>query len=309
MNRCMKAFRWVLLLTLPLFQYGLAQDYHFHQLDNEWGTVSMEAEHYSEMVLPGSDYFERVMEPEYFSGDGAMIALPTGAVYADAAAAMAGSPMLNYLVDFVKADSVYIWIRGCREDGGTDSFHAGIDGEILETTDRIGYHGEEVNMWNWLGIDMDNQKPVFYIDAPGTHVFSIFIREGGLRIDKIVLCSNRDYDPLIIDGEFGPDETLGAVAVERHFPLTFQLKPNFPNPFNPCTMLSYVIEQPGLVSLTVYDIQGHQVARLVDEFQNPGSYVVEWNAISERGAMPSGVYMAKLASGSQSQMIRMLLMK
>jgi hypothetical protein len=235
--------------------------------------------------------------------------LPATAVYADAAAAMAGSPMLNYSVDFVKADSVYIWIRGSREDGGTDSFHAGIDGEILETTDRIGYHGEEVNMWNWLGVDMDNKKPVFYIDAPGTHVFSIFIREGGLRIDKIVLCSNRDYDPLIIDGDFGPEETQGAVAVETHNPLAFRLMTNFPNPFNPCTTLSYVIAQAGLVNLTVFDVRGRQVARLVDEFQIPGSYAIQWNAAGETGILPSGVYMAKLESGSQSQMIRMLLMK
>jgi hypothetical protein len=309
MNRCMKAFRWALLLTLPLFQYGLAQDYHFHQLDDEWGVVSMEAEHYSEMVIQSDSYFEPVLEPEFFSGEGGLIALPTGAVYATGADAITGSAMLNYLVDFVKADSVYIWMRGAHEGGGDDSFHAGIDGEVLTSTERIGYHGEPYNVWDWLGTNMDNVKPAFYIDTPGTHVFSIFIREGGLRFDKIVLCSNPDYDPLILVGEYGPDETVGAVSVENHVPLAFQLRPNFPNPFNPCTTLSYVIGQPGLVNLTVYDIQGHQVASLVDEFQSPGAYTVAWNAFGETGTMPSGVYMAKLESGSQSQMIRMLLLK
>ena len=52
-----------------------------------------------------------------------------------------------------------------------------------------------------------------------------------------------------------------------------------------------------------------QVSRLVDEFQQTGSYSVQWNAVGETEALSSGVYMAKLESGSQSQMIRMLFMK
>jgi hypothetical protein len=52
-----------------------------------------------------------------------------------------------------------------------------------------------------------------------------------------------------------------------------------------------------------------QVSRLVDEFQQTGSYSVQWNAVGEAEALSSGVYMAKLESGSQSQMIRLLLMK
>ena len=69
-------------------------------------------------------------------------------------------------------------------------------------------------------------------------------------------------------------------------PTSFQLKQNFPNPFNPSTTISYQLSEASNVKLNVYDILGRQVAALIDGKQNPGNYKVRFDA----SKMASGVY-------------------
>ncbi|MGA2624083.1 MAG: T9SS type A sorting domain-containing protein [Bacteroidota bacterium] len=78
----------------------------------------------------------------------------------------------------------------------------------------------------------------------------------------------------------------------RNIPLTYNLDQNYPNPFNPTTTVSFVIGHSSLVTLTVYDILGRQVATLVNEVKPPGEYTVRWNA----DGVPSGVYFYRLTA-------------
>lgn len=88
-------------------------------------------------------------------------------------------------------------------------------------------------------------------------------------------------------------------------PNVFSLKQNSPNPFNPTTVIAYDIPVTGKVELTIYDIVGREVARLVNELQPPGTYQVTWNA----GGFASGVYFYRLRAGSFSETKRLLLLK
>ncbi|MBN2105605.1 T9SS type A sorting domain-containing protein [bacterium] len=305
-----KASFLCVLFILVCHHYVFAQDFIFDQLDDAWGLVVMEAEHYSMMDIPGAEYFEPVTEPDFYTGEGAMMAMPESTVFADASEALAGSPVLNYYINFIRADSVFIWIRGCHADGGDDSFHAGIDGEILPTTERIGYHGEPYGVWDWLGIAMNNAKPVFYVDTPGIHIFQVFIREGGFKFDKFVLTTSRDYDPLLVHGEMGPEETLTSVEQPAVSPEKVALYQNFPNPFNPVTKISYSLNEPGHVRLSIYNLSGEQVACLVNEVQNSGRHHVIWNTFEAKyRQLVSGVYFAQLMTVSQNKTIRCMLMK
>ena len=103
------------------------------------------------------------------------------------------------------------------------------------------------------------------------------------------------------------DEVI-AVGVEEKISATvddFQLAQNYPNPFNPTTHITYNINKADQVTLTVYNLQGQVVAKLVDEKQSAGQYDVKFNA----SELSSGVYVYKLETGAQSLSQKMMLIK
>jgi len=85
----------------------------------------------------------------------------------------------------------------------------------------------------------------------------------------------------------------------------FKLRQNFPNPFNPNTVISYELPFTGFAKLSVYDILGNEVAELVNDKQNAGSYEVKFNGEN----IASGVYFYKLTAGKFSETKRMILIK
>jgi hypothetical protein len=85
----------------------------------------------------------------------------------------------------------------------------------------------------------------------------------------------------------------------------FNLQNNYPNPFNQSTVITYSIPVQTAVKLIIYDLQGKQVATLVDNFQESGTYSVPFNARS----LSSGVYLYKLDSGSEVITKKMMFLK
>jgi len=73
-------------------------------------------------------------------------------------------------------------------------------------------------------------------------------------------------------------------------PSAFVLFQNFPNPFNPTTALRYELPTTSMVTLTVYDILGREVALLVKEKKNAGRYEVKFDA----AGLSSGVYFYRI---------------
>ena len=88
-------------------------------------------------------------------------------------------------------------------------------------------------------------------------------------------------------------------------PMRFSLSQNYPNPFNPTTQIEYDVPSAGRVTLTIYDILGKEVARLVDEDQSPGHRRVEF---SGKG-FPSGVYFYTLRAGTSSDTKKLVLLR
>ncbi len=87
----------------------------------------------------------------------------------------------------------------------------------------------------------------------------------------------------------------------------FLLSQNYPNPFNPSTKINYEIKSSGFVSLKVFDLLGKEVAQLVNEKQNAGSYVVDFN--SSEFNLPSGIYFYTLNAGEFKETRKMVLIK
>jgi hypothetical protein len=91
---------------------------------------------------------------------------------------------------------------------------------------------------------------------------------------------------------------------------SFILRQNFPNPFNPSTIISYRLTTAAQVRLSVFDITGREVSRLIDQYQYAGDYNVKWDSNTNNGQMlSSGIYVARLNVENSSTSRKMLLTK
>ena len=89
-------------------------------------------------------------------------------------------------------------------------------------------------------------------------------------------------------------------------PLTFKLAQNFPNPFNPTTMINFVIPQKSSVTLSIYDMSGKLVSQLIkNETKTEGSYTYEFDGNN----LSSGMYVYKLSAGKYTETRKMILLK
>jgi hypothetical protein len=88
-------------------------------------------------------------------------------------------------------------------------------------------------------------------------------------------------------------------------PAQFALEQNYPNPFNPSTVISYQLPVVSNVKLAVCDILGREVAVLVNERKNPGSYEVKFDG----SRFASGVYFYRIQAQDFTQVKRLLLLK
>jgi hypothetical protein len=93
----------------------------------------------------------------------------------------------------------------------------------------------------------------------------------------------------------GVDETQGV-------PLEFGLSQNFPNPFNPSTVIQYALPRTSHVLLEVFNVLGQRVAVLVDAEQEAGYYSVtlEGKGLSDGSSVASGVYFYRIQTGGRS---------
>ncbi len=104
------------------------------------------------------------------------------------------------------------------------------------------------------------------------------------------------------DGKY---QYSNVVEIESGIPVQYELKQNFPNPFNPTTHINYNLPAEGFVTLKVYDIVGREVATLVNENKKAGSYLVTFDG----NYFASGVYLCRIHSGNYSSSIKMLMIK
>jgi len=92
-------------------------------------------------------------------------------------------------------------------------------------------------------------------------------------------------------------------------PVKYELHQNYPNPFNPTTIIKYNIVNSGNVSLKVYDVLGNEVATLVNEEKQPGSYEVEFQSAVGSPQLASGIYFYQLRAGEFVQTKKMVLLR
>jgi hypothetical protein len=97
---------------------------------------------------------------------------------------------------------------------------------------------------------------------------------------------------------------------ESALPETFTLYQNYPNPFNPITTLRYDLPEQAYVTLTIYDMLGSEITRLVSTTQEAGFRLVQWSGTDNMGrAVSAGVYLYQIRAGEFVQTKKMVLLK
>ena len=107
-----------------------------------------------------------------------------------------------------------------------------------------------------------------------------------------------------------PVVTAEPVLSAETVPEVSGLAPNFPNPFNSATLITYHLSSPGPVQLVIYNVLGQPVRTLVDQSQAAGSYQIRWDVLDQRGvSLSTGVYIARLSYPGGVQTQRLLYLK
>ena len=99
--------------------------------------------------------------------------------------------------------------------------------------------------------------------------------------------------------------TITSVRNKIDSPANFALFQNYPNPFNSTTNISYQIPVQGKVVLKIFDVAGKEIETLVNTWQSPGAYNIEWDSME----LSSGMYFYTLKIGEHHKTRKLLLLK
>jgi hypothetical protein len=143
---------------------------------------------------------------------------------------------------------------------------------------------------------------------PGTHYYIAYVGPNATVIQDssyftFTKSSTSDGGPWITESTCEGD-LFEEYAVDQA-PETFTLQSAYPNPFNPTTTIAYTLPAAARVKLSIYDIGGRLLATLVEGYRDAGVQEILFDA----SGLPSGIYLARLESGSCSQVQKLVLLK
>ncbi len=130
-------------------------------------------------------------------------------------------------------------------------------------------------------------------NSPKSYEYSDFNLSPGkysYRLKQIDLDGSIEYSPIV------------EIIIEN--PKEFELNQNYPNPFNPSTRIKYQLSNSSQVLLKVYDMNGNEVATLVNGYKVAGNYEVEFDASN----FSSGIYFYKLQAENFVDTKKMILL-
>ena len=141
--------------------------------------------------------------------------------------------------------------------------------------------------------------------VPGNGYWVKAGQSGKLILSSSSVASAADRIIITPTGEEPPSPPGDGSAGIGEMPQNFSLKPNYPNPFNPSTTISFSMPRSANVRLQTFNVLGQLIETLVDEVRLPGIYSVQWEASS----LPSGLYFFRMTAGDFMQTGKAILMK
>src|SRR5207249_677605 len=153
------------------------------------GVVLIEAEDFATNLSPRSAHsWISSNAVSGFSGSAYMEATPDNGANITANW-QTTSPELDYSVQLTNGATYYVWIRGYATTNVDDSIHAGMDG-VTNTADSITLMTTQYGAWSWTTNRTSPSPRPTVSGAAGLHTFQVWMREDGMRVDRVVLTPN-----------------------------------------------------------------------------------------------------------------------
>ncbi len=168
-----------------------------------------------------------------------------------------------------------------------------IMGMAVNVMDNDDTNREHVLRW---ASDMADQV----WNNPWRHGTVTFLEDNKVNLSTVNSITGVDTN----SNDYTPPATL-VESLASQTPVEFNLAQNYPNPFNPTTTIEFSLPAASEVTLTVYDMLGKEIATLVNDVKSAGTHSVTFDGTN----LTSGVYFYKLATGSDVQMNKMMLVK
>jgi N-acetylneuraminic acid mutarotase len=168
------------------------------------GQVVIEGEHTDDVIDRSAHSWTFGSTPAGFAGQGFVQSLPNSGATINKNYAST-SPEVRYRVSFETTGTYHVWVRGHADGGNDNSFHVGIDG-ATPTADRMNL--SKTAQFNWTKKTLDADTATVEVTSPGVHTVSVWMREDGFRLDRILLTTSAGYTP----SGTGPPESPRGVG-------------------------------------------------------------------------------------------------
>jgi len=201
-------------------------------------------------------------------------------------------------------------------------------GSLYVTQDSVRYIADPINfIFDYILHSQSLVDSVLQADAyakaasgwngqgtpPSSYYTFLWERSSVYTIDQIqratVALASFWYTAWVDAGLIRPP--LSVEGTGSVIPAEYSLDQNYPNPFNPLTNVVFHVRENGWVRLSVFDALGREIAVLVDERKEPGTYSVRWDSRqpATQGTVSSGTYFYRLSGGNTFSTKKMLLIK
>nr|MBP9212564.1 carboxypeptidase regulatory-like domain-containing protein [Bacteroidota bacterium] len=248
-------------------------------------------------------------------GNYVVMALPLGnyapAFYADDSLSFRWKHATKIAVNGNTIDNINIYVRplGTSASGytsivGSVSLSGGLTGGSLRAGAVVyAYRNNEI-----AGYSFTNAEGQYMISGLAPGQYSVFVDKAGYDESSVASVS-ASYDllgnPQSGSANFTLNSVLGVNVVSTVVPELFTLEQNYPNPFNPSTTIRFALPAAAQTVLKVYNVVGQEVATLVNEYREAGTFEATFDA----SKLSSGIYFYALKAGDHTQARKMVLVK
>jgi hypothetical protein len=203
-------------------------------------------------------------------------------------------------------------------DGFTDV--AGVELHVLYPPDQITYVNISSEVMPNPTINMiddqihfvweDINNPLNLPDGQVAVSIEFEIGEGApdsfnISFNRIFVVDIEGEDLTILSQDGIITRLLTSLDDDEEIPISFDLGPNYPNPFNSSTIINYQLPQSSHVQIVIYDVLGRTIDTILDETKEAGFHQVTWNSPNQT----SGIYFYRMITDEFNKTSKMLYLK
>lgn len=153
---------------------------------------------------------------------------------------------------------------------------------------------------------MKFDPPLFLNENEGIEMEATYLNDTDETVEFGLLSVD---EMMIVFGLYFTGEQLNN-DMKNTLPQSPLLHANFPNPFNPNTLLRYDLVESGMVNITIHDMIGRKIKTLVNSSQSAGYKTIQWNATNDKNEpVAAGLYLYTIQTGEFRQTKKMVLLK